>query len=117
MTAFVLVLLWSASPAWADCSDTADTGGRLGDEDCDGDGFHKRDGDCNDYDAAINPGETEDCDDPSDENCDGFFNEGCVSTRVRGTLTGGSACGNASEAMALLLPFPLLAFLLRRRLS
>ena len=40
-------------------------------------GYVAESGDCNDSDAAINPGATEVCDDGKDNNCDGVVNEGC----------------------------------------
>ena len=42
--------------------------------DNDGDGVAVRDGDCDDNDAAINPGATETADDGIDSNCDGEDN-------------------------------------------
>ena len=42
--------------------------------DNDGDGVAVRDGDCDDNDAAINPGATETADDGIDSNCDGDDN-------------------------------------------
>lgn len=99
-------------PAHADCDGTGDTDA-VGAEDCDSDGFAKMDGDCDDEDAAVNPGMAEDCASTDDENCDGFFDEGCERALQRGTLSGGSACGTtADEAWLLLLP---LVFLRRRR--
>lgn len=110
MVALLLALI--ATPARAECDGTGDTG-TVGAEDCDGDGYQKMDGDCDDDDPAVNPGMPEDCTETADENCDGFFDEGCERALQRGTLSGGSACGTtADEAWLLLLP---LAFLRRRR--
>lgn len=101
-----------AADAWADCGDTGlqDTGGAAGDDDCDGDEWRKRDGDCDDEDPDVNPGRDEDCDTPQDENCDGFFDEGCERALPRGQLVGGSACGNSGSAAAWIwLPMLFLA--------
>jgi hypothetical protein len=67
-TAAAIVLL-SASPAAADCTDG------------DGDGYYAEGGcgtpiDCDDGNAAIHPGATERCDDAIDSDCDGNNNNG-----------------------------------------
>lgn len=106
----------ASAPAWADCADTGyDTGAgaSVGDEDCDGDSWRKNQGDCADHDSNVNPGETESCNTPADDNCDGFYNEGCVRDVQRGSLLGGSSCGSGSAAIAFLSP--LLFVLIRGR--
>ena len=45
------------------------------DEDCDGDGYLRADGDCDDYQAASYPGAPEACD-GLDNDCDGWTDEG-----------------------------------------
>ncbi len=45
--------------------------------DVDGDGWCTSDGDCDDLDAAVNPGAAEECGDGVDNNCDGQVDEGC----------------------------------------
>lgn len=50
--------------------------GGTGCTDADGDGFCATEGDCNDSNAAINPGATEVCD-GVDNDCDGTIDEGC----------------------------------------
>ncbi len=45
--------------------------------DADGDGWCVEDGDCDDGDAAINPGAPEACGDSIDNNCDSAVDEGC----------------------------------------
>lgn len=47
------------------------------DVDADNDGWTVCDNDCNDNEAAINPGSIEICDDSIDNNCDGSVDEGC----------------------------------------
>ncbi len=53
--------------------------------DVDGDGWSESDGDCDDGDAAIYPGQSEDCDDV-DNNCNGVTDEGFADTDGDGTL-------------------------------
>ena len=103
----------TASAACGAGSDTGDTDVATREEDCDDDGYRKMDGDCNDEDADINPSQIERCDDPNDNNCDGFFNEGCERSLQRGSLLGGSACYRGSGDTAAILLLPL--FLRRRR--
>ena len=45
------------------------------DEDCDGDGYLRADGDCDDYQAATYPGAPEVCDGLNND-CDGWTDEG-----------------------------------------
>ncbi|MEC7946403.1 MAG: putative metal-binding motif-containing protein, partial [Myxococcota bacterium] len=48
---------------------------RVGETDRDGDGFTEADGDCDDFDAQVNPGAEEICDD-IDNNCNEEIDEG-----------------------------------------
>ena len=113
----IVLFTLATSDAFALCDDTGlyagDTGITLGDEDCDGDGFTKwgdgdpdtHDADCDDENYIVNPGhEVDDCHDSFDNDCDGFFNEGCEYGFSRGTLLGGSACGDGDAVGLLLLP-------------
>ena len=103
-----------ASPAVAACGseDTAlfDTASRR--EDCDSDGWTKGQGDCDDENDAVNPGESEVCEDKLDNDCNGLFDDGCDDASRRGTLLGGSACGNSNSGF---LWFFLPLSLIRRR--
>lgn len=118
MRLFALIFaLGVADQARADCADTGfDTasGDGVRDEDCDEDGWTKGAGDCADRDPGANPGLDESCGAPADENCDGFFDEGCVRATQGGSLLGGSACGTGSAAALFLTPL-LAALLLGRR--
>jgi hypothetical protein len=71
------------------------------------------DGDCNDGDPAINPGEIELCDNTVDDDCNRFVNDGCSRDDQLGELGGGAACASNEAPVAGLLFLPL--FLLRRR--
>ncbi len=54
--------------------DSADTAGATDSGtsvDADGDGYSGSQGDCDDADPSVNPGATEDCSTPADDNCDG----------------------------------------------
>src|SRR5690349_9468420 len=107
-----LWLLLSTS-ARASCEDTGvyDTATKR--EDCDGDGYRKMDGDCDDRDPKVNPGEAEVCGDHLDNDCNGLFDDGCDESAQRATLLGGSACQDANAGFAfVLLP---LALIRRRR--
>lgn len=82
-------------------------------DDRDGDGWTVDDGDCNDSEPAIHPGQLEDCATPFDDNCDRFANEGCERDAERGALGGGSACSGSEGTAAGLFLLPLL--FVRRR--
>jgi hypothetical protein len=109
------VALLAGRSAFAACEgDTQPSGVPIGEEDCDGDGWTKGEGDCNDELETVNPGKQVDiCEDSDDNNCDGYFNEGCELAFARGSLSGGSACQDATVSSAALLPALLL--LARRR--
>ena len=119
----ILITLFSAPSALAACDDTAvvlDSGISVAEEDCDGDGWTKGGGgidanrDCDDERASVNPGqEIDDCTDSFDNNCDGYFNEGCEQAYQRGSLLGGSSCAIVSSSIAWLYLLPLVG--LRRR--
>jgi hypothetical protein len=83
--------------------------------DCDADGWTVADGDCDDGDPAIHPGQLEDCSNTIDDDCDGFANEGCDRDAQRGSLEGGPACGAAEGTLAGLWLLPLLPLVWRRR--
>lgn len=113
-----LLLALSLSPALAGpCDDTDvdpwDTG--LDNADCDDDGWTRSQGDCNDFNDEVNPGKPELCSDREDNDCNGYFNDGCDDAAQRGTLIGGSTC-TTGPRLAPLLALPLLfAPLIRRR--
>ncbi len=48
--------------------------------DHDRDGYSPAQGDCDDYDMTVSPGETEWCDDGIDNDCDGYIDEDCGSS-------------------------------------
>ena len=102
---------------YALCDDTDVDTGELdrGAEDCDSDGWKKRDGDCNDEDASISPGSTENCVRSTDDDCDGFFNEGCENAAQRGSLQGGSACALGVDAPLSAIGLGALLLFARRR--
>lgn len=104
--------LFACAPAFADCADPDDA--PRPEEDCDADGWTVVDGDCDDDDGASNPGETESCDAPADEDCDGLFDDGCDRRLQRGSLEGGSTCQTAPGAPVGLLLAALLAGRRRR---
>ena len=60
--------------------------------DCDGDGVTIEQGDCEDADATISPDVEELCEDQIDNNCDGFFDEGCENIWASAELSGGGQC-------------------------
>jgi hypothetical protein len=59
--------------------------------DLDGDGYTVDDGDCNDGNAAVNPGATEVCGNWVDENCDGF-DEACITECFDDLMCGAPVC-------------------------
>ena len=74
--------------------------------DFDTDGYYVSGGcgtaiDCDDTDAAINPGEPEICDDSLDNDCDGLIDEGC-STEIKPRIpdTGQTTCYHESESLS-----------------
>ena len=92
------------------------------DTDCDGDGFTIQQGDCNEGNPDVHPGEPENCGNELDDDCDGIFNEGCERAVQQGQLGGGSTCyatgggsGPGDTGLALLLPLPWIGWMRRRR--
>ena len=55
--------------------------------DDDGDGYSEFDGDCNDQDSRVNPGESEICD-SVDNNCNGEVDEGAIALALAGRSPG-----------------------------
>jgi len=76
-------------------------------QDLDGDGWTVVEGDCLDdpvdsRSALVNPGAEELCDDLFDNNCDGFYNEGCDNPAgLAGVRGGGLVCGVSPAPGAL----------------
>jgi hypothetical protein len=91
--------------------------------DCDEDGFTPGEGDCDDQEPLESPGiPRETCGDKLDNDCNGFYDDGCDLSVRQGTLQGGGGCsGNTQNpqptgggtATAALLFLPLVR--LRRR--
>ena len=95
-----------------------DCDGIIDSPDRDGDKYMVADGDCDDNNPDVNPGVEELCDDFLDNNCDGFYNEGCSYPAFEATVQGGSIIGCSAVAggaglLALLLGG--LALIFRRR--
>lgn len=111
-----LGLLLAGAAHAANCDDTGqdpwDTGYRA--LDCDGDGVTRGEGDCDDLDETVNPDAEESCDDDKDNDCNGYFNDGCDDGLRRGSLLGGSSCGIGGASALILIP-PLLLGVKRRR--
>ncbi len=62
------------------------------DRDDDGDGYTENEGDCNDADASVNPGEADVCD-AIDNNCDGQVNEPWADSYEPNDASPGYDCG------------------------
>lgn len=104
-------VLMASGSAWAqDCVPAPDA-------DCDLDGFTPDQGDCDDGDPEVNPNVKEVCGDQLDNNCDGFFDEGCEIGTQQGNIKGGGGCtsGDAIGGPAALILLPLLGLRRRRR--
>jgi hypothetical protein len=62
-------------------------------EDCDGDGFTAGEGDCDDNEELESPGiPKETCGDRLDNDCNGFYDDGCDLSVRQGTIQGGGGC-------------------------
>jgi len=81
--------------------------------DCDGDGVTIEQGDCDDLEKDAAPGKPEQCEDEIDNNCDGFYDEGCDVAVRQASIQGGGGCTGGDEAV--LLFFPLLLWGRRTR--
>lgn len=96
-----------------------DCDGIIDSPDRDGDKYMVADGDCDDENPDVNPGVAEQCDDFLDNNCDGFFNEGCNYPAFEATVQGGSIIGcsalGGAGAGGLLMLLGGLALTFRRR--
>ncbi len=96
-----------------------DCDGIIDSPDRDGDKYMVADGDCDDNNPDVNPGVAEQCDDFLDNNCDGFYNEGCDYPAFEATVQGGSLIGcsalSSSRPAGLVLLFGGLLLILRRR--
>jgi hypothetical protein len=85
--------------------------------DDDGDSFAEDDGDCDDDDAEVFPGQIEVCFDEIDNDCNGLFDDGCDGSAYYGTLRGGGGCTGGTgvgNTAALWLPLLLAPWLWRR---
>jgi hypothetical protein len=110
---------WAFSPTGDTGYGTpADTGVPLSTVDGDGDNFSPAQGDCDDNDATAYPGNEEICADRVDNDCNGFYDDGCDGRVQFGTLRGGGGCtggtgvGNTAFIMLPILPLLLVT---RRR--
>ena len=111
-------LAFVAGPAWA--QDTGELPDPALDEDNDGDRFSENEGDCDDGNAEVYPGQIEVCFDRLDNDCNGLFDDGCDGSAFYGTLRGGGGCTGGTgvgNTAFLFLPFVLLPFLGRRSRS
>jgi hypothetical protein len=85
--------------------------------DLDGDGYTIAEGDCYDVaddplSATVFPGAQETCGDGLDNDCDGFFDDGCSDPLGYATARGGGLCGVADGPAAPLAGFALAALAL-----
>ncbi len=129
--AIIWVAAWfmgvHAGPAWAfsPTGDTGygtptdtDTGVPLSRIDGDGDNYSPAQGDCDDENPDVYPGNPEICADRIDNDCNGLYDDGCDGRVQFGTLRGGGGCtggtgvGNTAFIMLPILP---LLLLMRRR--
>lgn len=94
------------------------------DTDADGDGWTVDEGDCDDADDRVSPGFSDEiCGDLLDNECDGFFDDGCDLSVRQGSLRGGGGCTGATAPQPTpapagtlaLLGLPILPLLRRRR--
>lgn len=108
LAALLLGGLAAHAPALA--QDTGEPTDPSLEEDDDRDGFAENDGDCDDADPEIYPGQAETCFDELDNDCNGLFDDGCDGTAFYGTLRGGGGCtggtgvGNTAWLLLPLLP-------------
>ena len=72
-----------------------DCDGLIDSPDVDNDGYGEADGDCDDANPDVHPGIAADlCGDTWDNNCNGFYNEGCTMPVLTSSVRGGSLfCG------------------------
>ena len=109
--AVVCLLLALGAPAAL----AQDCGGVGDDADCDADGFTVGQGDCDDNEPTVRPGENDVCGDELDNNCDGLYDDGCDRSAQLGNIAGGGGCtGGSGVAGTSLIILPL-AFRRRRR--
>jgi len=86
--------------------------------DGDGDNYSPAQGDCDDENPDVYPGNPEVCADRIDNDCNGLYDDGCDGRVQFGTLRGGGGCtggtgvGNTAFIMLPILP---LMLLMRRR--
>lgn len=95
-------------------------------QDADGDGWTVDEGDCDDADDRVSPGYADEiCGDLLDNECDGYYDDGCDLSVRQGSLRGGGGCsgGQAPEpaptptptGTVAVLGLPLLGLLRGRR--
>lgn len=79
------------------------------DTDADGDGWSLGEGDCDDADPLVNPGQPDVCFDRVDNDCSSLVDEGCDDSARLGSLGGGGGCtadsNIAGTGTALVVPF------------
>ena len=96
-----------------------DCDGLIDSPDIDNDGYGEADGDCDDNNPDVHPGiEGDLCGDYLDNNCNGFYNEGCTFPALTASVRGGSLfCGvtPGTESGSLLLSSLLMMVAASRR--
>jgi hypothetical protein len=90
----------TGTPTGSTTGTTGDTGTDPGlDLDEDGDGYTPREGDCDDTDRELHPGQPEICSDHFDNDCNGLYDDGCDDSAKLASLRGGGGCTGGQSVL------------------